>query len=454
MPTRSAFVEVPLPVSDGRPTASCPLYACLSRVPHCLTLCPRLADALRISYALPYNPTKPKPEEHNHTMTQPPAVAFEASIFDVVRTALRITRKDPRLAYHALRLLRRQQLSARRRDAQATRGLHVPPFLIYSITAACNLSCAGCYANLLHTSERAEMDDARIERFLAELEALGSSVMLIAGGEPLLRPGLLEITAAHPRILFLLFTNGALLDEDKIGVLQHQRHVIPVLSIEGSEDQTDFRRGNGTHGHIIRIMRCLRERRVFFGTSTTLTRENFELATSEAHLQEMIDRGCRLFYFINYVPVQPGTDHLQLETDQVRRLEERLTRSRRSLAALFIAFPHDEVALGGCLAAGRGFVHINAYGDVEPCPFSPYSDRNLNDVSFEEALSSPLLRRVLDSGIVLDETDGRCALWKKREWVRGLLAEAEKVDGEAVPPSPASRASVSYPTTLSEPGAE
>jgi len=371
-------------------------------------------------------------------MAEQPAVAFEASIFDVVRTASRITREDPRLTFHAIRLLCRQQHAARRRRAHETRGVHVPPFLIHSITAKCNLSCTGCYANLLHTSDRAEMDHPRVARLLDEAEALGSSVMLIAGGEPLIRPRLLELTAAHPRILFLLFTNGSLLDDDKIRALKRQRHVVTVLSIEGGEDQTDVRRGEGTYAYVIRAMERLRKSRVFFGTSTTLTRENFELTTSDAHLRALIDRGCSLFYYISYVPVQPGTEGLQLEPSQVRELEERLTRFRRSLPALFIAFPHDEVSLGGCLAAGRGFLHINAYGDVEPCPFSAYSDTNLNDVSLEEALSSPLLQKILSSGVVLDETDGRCALWKRREWVAGLLAEGEMARGEGVPPSPES----------------
>ncbi len=354
-------------------------------------------------------------------MASETGIAFEASILDVVRTGLRITRSDPRLVAQALTLMRRQQLAARRRAVQGRRGVHVPPFLIYSITARCNLSCVGCYANLLHRSERPELDDRRVDQLLCEAEVLGSSVILLAGGEPLLRPGLLETTASHRRILFLLFTNGSLLDDEKITALRRQRHVIAVLSIEGNEDQTDLRRGGGAHARVVEAMRELKDRRVFFGTSTTLTRENFDLATSEAHLRALIDRGCRLFYYINYVPVQPGTEDLQLDPEQVRVLEERLTRYRKSLPALFIAFPHDEVALGGCLAAGRGFLHINAYGDVEPCPFSPYSDTNLNDVSFEEALASPLLQRILGSGVVLDETDGRCALWKQRDWVAGLL---------------------------------
>jgi len=176
-------------------------------------------------------------------------------------------------------------------------------------------------------------------------------------------------------------------------------------------------------------MTRLKKRRVFFGTSTTLTSENFELATSEVHLRDVLRRGCRLFYYINYVPVKPGTDHLQLEPDQVREFEERLVHYRRSLPALFIAFPHDEIALGGCLAAGRGFLHINPYGDVERFPFSPYSDTNLNDASLAEALASPLLQEILRSGVVLDETDGRCALWKKRSWVASLLAEGEQEAG-------------------------
>ena len=363
------------------------------------------------------------PEKHQTS------IAFEASLFDVLRTASRITLYDPRFAVHALRLLRRQRRAARRRDRQQAAGTHVPPFVIYSITDRCNLDCAGCYAKLLHRSSRPELSDKRVLELLDEARDLGVSVMLLAGGEPLLRESLLTYTAQFPEILFLLFTNGSLVDEATIDRFREQRHVVPVLSIEGGEDQTDERRGGGTYRYVTEAMTRLKKRRVFFGTSTTLTRENFELATSELHLKDLMHRGCRLFYYINYVPVKPGTDHLQLQPAQVRELEQRLARHRRSLPALFIAFPHDEIALGGCLAAGRGFLHINAWGDVEPCPFSPYSDTNLNETPFAEALASPLLESILKRGVVLDETDGRCALWKRRSWVEALLGEDPQTPG-------------------------
>lgn len=353
------------------------------------------------------------------------AIAFEQSITDTLRVGFRITRSEPRFALRALHLLWRQYRMARRRDRYEKAGTHVPPFVIFSIIARCNFDCAGCYDKLLHRSTRDELTNDQVRDVLRQVRDLGVSVVLIAGGEPLLRENLLDITAQFPEILFLLFTNGSLLDDNKIEALRRQKHVIPILSIEGDADQTDRRRGDGTYAHVLGTMDRLRARRVFFGTATTLTRENYAEATSAPHLQRLIERGCRLFYYINYVPVQPGTDRLQLEPEQVAEFERRLVHYRSTLPAVFIAFPHDEVAFGGCLAAGKGFLHINAYGDVEPCPFSPYSDSNLTEMSFERALSSPLFRRIRGSDVTLDETDGRCALWKRRDWVAELLVEGE-----------------------------
>ncbi len=52
---------------------------------------------------------------------------------------------------------------------------------------------------------------------------------------------------------------------------------------------------------------------------------------------------------------------------------------------ILLSFPGDELATDGCMAAGRGFFHINSHGGAEPCPFSPYSDINVRDTSLREA---------------------------------------------------------------------
>ena len=88
---------------------------------------------------------------------------------------------------------------------------------------------------------------------------------------------------------------------------------------------------------------------------------------------------------------------------------------------VFISFPGDEKSSGGCLAAGRGFFHINSHGGAEPCPFSPYSDINVRDKSLKEAMNSPLFTALRNGGILEDDHKGGCVLYEKRTQVQSLL---------------------------------
>ena len=109
-------------------------------------------------------------------------------------------------------------------------------------------------------------------------------------------------------------------------------------------------------------------------------------------------------------------------TDAQRQAEPaRLNALRAEFPGMFVAFPGDEELYGGCLAAGRGFVHISPDGRLEPCPFAPFSDVNLRDVSLKQALQSSFLQKLRENGQHLTETRGGCALWARREWVGSLL---------------------------------
>ena len=88
---------------------------------------------------------------------------------------------------------------------------------------------------------------------------------------------------------------------------------------------------------------------------------------------------------------------------------------------LFMSFPGDEKKSGGCLAAGRGFFHINSHGGAEPCPASPYSDINVRDTSLMEALNSNLFKSLRDGGILMDEHEGGCVLFEHKDEVERLL---------------------------------
>ncbi len=308
-----------------------------------------------------------------------------------------------------------------RRAELEEQGTHVPPFMIISVTKECNLNCAGCYARKLHSHGESEMNDEMLRFVLGQAENLGISIALIAGGEPLLRSDIIGLLSSFPRMLFPLFTNGLMLNRDRISKLREARNIVPVLSIEGFEEDTDSRRGEGVFRRIRKALPLLSEFNIFWGISVTVTRENFDLVTGKDFVGELIDHGCRLFFYVEYIAVDEGTENCEPTMDQRRRLVEFMDELGEAFPGLFITFPGDEEMLGGCLSSGRGFVHVNPSGDLEPCPFAPYSDTNLCSVPLKEALSSRLLAEIRENHQILEETTGGCALWKNREWVRGLM---------------------------------
>jgi MoaA/NifB/PqqE/SkfB family radical SAM enzyme len=201
-----------------------------------------------------------------------------------------------------------------------------------------------------------------------------------------------------------------------------------VASIEGAEAETDARRGQGVYARLKSLAERVRGSGIFWGCSLTVTQENFAVLTTPEFIRRLIGAGCGAFFFVEYVPVRAGTEHLCLTHEQKAELIRLLDRFRAELPALFIGFPGDEEQFGGCLAAGRGFVHISSSGSVEACPFAPFSDTSLKDSSLKDALQSRLLATIREHHDRLKETRGGCALWAEREWVRSLVTpEPRKV---------------------------
>ena len=337
------------------------------------------------------------------------------------RDAVKASVKDPAMMTFFLRTLKAQKKAAKRRQACEEEGLHVPPVMILSVTDQCNLHCQGCYSQGLHREAKTEMNTDRLEMLFSEAEELGTAIILLAGGEPLLKPGLLEITKKYPRIIFPLLTNGTLLDDAIVARIREQRNVIPMLSLEGFEGDTDLRRGAGTYARVNKAMEKLHEAGIFFGVSITVTRSNFATVTDDVFVRGLIGRSCKAFFYVDYSPVSEETEGWVPTAEQRAVLSGGSFRER--YPATFLSFPGEEKAFGGCLSSGRGFVHVSASGDLEPCPFAPYSDVSLQHMSLREALQSPFLQRIRDNHTELLETDGGCAIWKKREWAQSLLVQ-------------------------------
>lgn len=238
----------------------------------------------------------------------------------------------------------------------------------------------------------------------------------------MLRRDVIEAAGKKQNILFPILTNGTFIDERYFALLDKCRNLVPVMSIEGSRSVTDERRGTGIYDRLIANMDEFKRRGLIFGASVTVTAKNFREVTSEDFLGSLSERGCKVVIFVEYVPVTDESRELAPTEEQRSTLlaeTERLRRERPEM--VYVSFPGDEKSSGGCVAAGRGFFHINSHGGAEPCPFSPYSDINVRNTSLREAMHSPLFTALRSGDILLDDHEGGCVLFEKRAEVEALL---------------------------------
>ncbi len=344
----------------------------------------------------------------------------------VVSDIIGATLKNPRESLFMARFAAASRAASIKRRRAEDAGEHIPPFLIASITSQCNLHCAGCYSRCSHaTSDTApveQLSSGEWLRIFDEADDLGVSFILLAGGEPLLRRDIIEAAGKKPNILFPIFTNGTFMDERFFELFDKCRNLVPIMSIEGGREVTDARRGRGIYDRLIANMDELHRRGLIFGASVTVTKENLKEVSSPAFLQSMSGRGCKAVIFVEFVPVTEESRDLAPDgTDRAYLAGEILRLRQEHPEMVYIAFPGDEKSSGGCVAAGRGFFHINSHGGAEPCPFSPYSDTNVHTSSLRDALKSPLFLSLQEEGVLMEDHPGGCVLHEKRAQVESLL---------------------------------
>ena len=347
---------------------------------------------------------------------------------NIVLRAVKATLKNPKESAFMLKFASASRTASKKRRKAEDNGEHIPPFLIASITSTCNLHCVGCYSRCNNATVDSmpvkQLTDDEWLKIFDAAEELGISFILLAGGEPLIRRGVIEAAGRKQNILFPIFTNGTYIDEQYFKLFDKYRNLIPIISIEGNRELTDERRGNGIYDKITANMSELKKRGLIFGASVTVTTKNYIEVTSQEFISGLSDKGCKAIIFVEYVPVTEESNYLAPTDTQRRYVADEIQKLReQEHDMIYISFPGDEKSSGGCIAAGRGFFHINSQGGAEPCPFSPYSDINVRERSLKEAINSPLFAALHSGNILSDEHLGGCVLYEKREQVETLLAQ-------------------------------
>ncbi len=278
-----------------------------------------------------------------------------------------------------------------RHEIKAQEGWLPPVAVVISPIMTCNLKCYGCYANSY--AKDVGLTVETLSDVIRQCKELGMYFITISGGEPFFMKGIMDVFAEHDDVYFQVYTNGTLITDERAKRLVELGNVMPCISVEGFEEETDARRGKGTFAKVVAAMDALKRYGAVFAYSVTATRENNEFVVSDEFVDFFIEKGCSIGWYFHYMPVgkAPNLELMPTPEQRMWRLE-RINELRRTKQLVISDFWNDGPLVGGCIAGGRCYFHINVHGDVEACVFNHFAADNIYETPLREALQSPFFK--------------------------------------------------------------
>lgn len=317
---------------------------------------------------------------------------------------------------------------------RAEHGCNIPWAILLDPTSACNLHCTGCWA--AEYGNRLNLTFDEIDSIITQGKELGVYMYIYTGGEPMVRKrDLIALCRKHRDCQFLAFTNGTLIDEDFADEMLDVKNFIPAISVEGFEDATDARRGKGTFQRVLSAMEILKRKKLPFGISCCYTSQNLDSISCEAYVDQMVEWGAKFVWYFHYMPVGNDAVPELLPTPEQREFMYHRVRQMRATKPIFaMDFQNDAEYVGGCIAGGRRYLHINANGDCDPCVFIHYSNMNIREHTLLEVLKSPIFMAYHDGQPFNKNHLRPCPMLENPETLRRMVKETGAVSTDLLSP--------------------
>ena len=314
---------------------------------------------------------------------------------------------------------------------------NVPWIIIFDPTSACNKHCIGCWSADYEKWQNLTYEEC--DKIVTQGSELGCHLYMMTGGEPLVRKkDVLRLAEEHNDCLFNIFTNASLIDQPFCDEVKRLGNIVFSISLEGYEDTNDARRGDGSYDEVMRAMDLLHKNGLLFGTSTAYTRANTETVTSDEYLDLIISKGARWAWYFHYMPVGEGANADLMPTIEQREyMIDRIRKIRDyegGKPIMAMDFQNDGEFVGGCIAGGRVFCHVNARGDVEPCVFIHYSNANIHEKSWLECLQQPIFQEYRANWPWNDNMLRPCPMLENPQVLPKMVHEAEAKSTEYTSP--------------------
>lgn len=313
------------------------------------------------------------------------------------------------------------------REMRKVHNCNIPWIILMDPTSACNLHCTGCWA--AEYGNKLNLTFEEMDSVITQSKELGVYFYMLTGGEPMVRKkDVIALCKKHNDCVFFAYTNGTLVDEELCHQMQEVGNLFLALSLEGKPEVNDLRRGEGVYGKVMHAMELLKENGLVFGTSICYTSQNIDSVTSDEFVNMLVEKGCRYSLYFHYMPVGNDASLELLPTAEQRVYMHDRVREIRNMEhgpGLFtMDFQNDGEFVGGCIAGGRNYFHINANGDAEPCVFIHYSNGNIRENTILEILKQPLFMAYHNNQPFNENMLRPCPMLENPEILQKLVKES------------------------------
>lgn len=315
--------------------------------------------------------------------------------------------------------------------------------IAWELTAACNLSCRYCRASASHEPDQGELDTDEAKRFVESIAPL-KPMLILSGGEPLLRPDLFQIIrlAVSLGIRVSLASNGTLITSGLAEEIADSGVSRVSISLDGADAAMhDHGRGQGSFERSIKGIENLRGR-VDFQINFTVTQKNQSELIRIFDLAEKLGAAALHIFFL--VPTGRGREEDVItpvrQEEMLRQIEGEM--DRRTLEVQVTCAPqyarlkrpgHGRGS-GGCLA-GRRFVFVSRKGEVYPCGYLPLRVGSVREKNFIEIWeNSPELQALREGRL-----KGKCGRCEFSRSCGGCRARAYALTGDYLQSDPSCR---------------
>ncbi|HSM00278.1 MAG TPA: radical SAM protein [Candidatus Limnocylindria bacterium] len=329
----------------------------------------------------------------------------------------------------------------------------IPKWLAWEVTGRCNLSCIHCRASSSMTSHDTDFTTAEARKLIDDITSFCSPVLVLSGGEPLLRPDLFEIAkyGTDKGLRMCIATNGTLVTDDVCAKMKESGIKIVSLSLDGSTAAVhdDFRKQVGAFEATLRAAETFNRNGIKFIVNSSFAKRNQHDIADTYRLAKKI--GAHAWYMFMIVPTGRGEEimseliskedyeeilewHYQMEKNETDMLVRptcaphyyRVRLQKAKEEGLKIQPRTLSFSTGGgkgCICA-QTIAFIDSKGNVQPCSYFPVVAGNVKKQHFRDIWYHSEL---FESLRAFEKYKGRCGDCEYLNVCGGCRARADAV---------------------------